>query len=366
MKIAILGTRGIPNNYGGFEQCAEYLSVGLVNRGHNVTVYSPKFHLYKGDTYKGVNIIRKSSPENILGNSASNFIYDYLCFKDATRRDFDIILELGLITSSLSIIFCRHKGKIVATNLDGLEWKREKWSKLVQKLTKKLEKYGVKNSDYLIADNIGIQQYLQKEYNLTSELIAYGAVDILPPDDTCLNDYGITEKSYFLSIARLEPENNLEMMFDAYISSNNKTPYYVVGNHTTHYGDFLKDKYRNKGIIFLGSIFNKIHLDNIRYYSKLYIHGHSVGGTNPALLEAMAAKALILAHNNKFNRSVLEKDAFYFSSSDELSKLFNQDLDSNKKEVTSNNFNKIETAYRWPVVIDQYESYFERILRESK
>ena len=366
MKIAILGTRGIPNNYGGFEQCAEYLSIGLIKKGHDVTIYSPHFHPYKEDVYKGVKIIKKLSPENILGNSAANFFYDYLCFKDATRKDFDIILELGMITSALSIIFCNHRGKIVATNLDGLEWKRAKWTSLIQKLTKKLEKYGVKYSDYLIADNLAIQKYIQQEYNIKSEFIAYGSVNCLPPDDTCLNDYGIIKKGdYFLTIARLEPENNLEMMFDAYISSNNKAPYYIVGNHITKYGDYLKDKYRNKGIIFLGGIFNKKHLDNIRHYSKFYLHGHSVGGTNPALLEAMAAKALIVAHDNKFNKSVLAKNAFYFSSSAELIDLFKQDLVSYKKDFILNNLKKIEKLYKWPLVIDQYESYFQRILREK-
>ena len=157
MKIAILGTRGIPNNYGGFEQCAEFLSVGLVEKGNQVTVYSPDFHPYKEKYYKGVSIIRKKSLKYFLGNSASNFIYDYLCFKDAVRKDFDIILELGLITSSLSIIFCNHKNKIIVTNLDGLEWKRSKWNMIIQKTTKMLEKYGVMHSDYLIADNIGIK-----------------------------------------------------------------------------------------------------------------------------------------------------------------------------------------------------------------
>jgi glycosyltransferase involved in cell wall biosynthesis len=366
MKIAILGTRGIPNNYGGFEQCAEYLSIGLAHKGHDVTVYSPHFHPYKENVYKGVKIIKKLSPENLFGNSASNFIYDFLCFKDATGRDFDIILELGLITASLSIIFCSHKGKIVVTNLDGLEWKRAKWSKLVQKLTKQLEKYGIKYSDYLIADNVGILQYIKEEYHLESEFIAYGTIDILSPVDTCLNNYGITNDNYFLSIARLEPENNLEMMFDAYILSKSQIPYYVVGNHTTPYGDFLKDKYRNKGIVFLGGIFNKTHLDNIRYYAKLYIHGHSVGGTNPALLEAMAAKTLILAHGNIFNRSVLGENAFYFLSSEELSKLFTEDLGLKKAEFITNNLNKIDKIYRWSVVVDQYESYFENILKGSK
>ena len=366
MNIAILGTRGIPNNYGGFEQCAEYLSVGLVRRGHNVTVYNPVFHPYKKKIYKGVRIVRKFSPQKFIGVSAANFVYDYLCFKDAVNNDFDIILELGLITSALSIIFCNHEGKKIVTNLDGLEWKRSKWNVFIQKTTKLLEKYGVKYSDFLIADNIGIQSYVRKEYNRKSKLIAYGALDVLPPNPDCLFDYGIKESDYFLSIARLEPENNLELMFDAYVLSNVKTPYYVVGNHLTDYGNFLKEKYQNKGIIFLGGIFNKIDLDNIRFYSTLYLHGHSVGGTNPSLLEAMAAQTLIVSHDNKFNRSVLEENAFYFSNLEDLVNLFNRDLNKKRKKFSSNNLDKIERLYRWPVIVKKYESFFKKILKDSK
>ena len=228
--------------------------------------------------------------------------------------DFEIILQLGLITSSLSIILCRHKGKVIATNIDGLEWKRAKWSPFIQNITKRLERYGIKNSDYLIADNIGIQEYIKNEYNRHSEFIPYGALKPTKNNQDILDFYKMKPNSYYLSIARLEPENNLEMMFDAYLLSGSNFPYFVIGKHPTIYGDFLKDKYRNKGIIFLGAIYDKEVLDNIRYYSKLYIHGHSVGGTNPSLLEAMAAKALIVSHDNKFNRSVLNKNAFYFKN----------------------------------------------------
>ena len=363
MKIAILGTRGIPNNYGGFEQCAEYLSVGLVEKGHQVSVYSPDFHPYKEENYKGVRIIRKKGLKSFLGNSASNFIYDYLCFKDAARKDFDIILELGLITSALSIIFCNHKNKVVVTNLDGLEWKRSKWNYLVQKITKALEKYGVKHSDYLIADNVGIQKYIVDEYNRNAEFISYGAVDTAAPSPNFLKEYSLVPDNYILTIARLEPENNLEMMFDGYIESKIQTPYFVVGNHLTEYGDFLKDKYRNTGIIFLGGIFNKPHLDNIRYYSSFYLHGHSVGGTNPALLEAMAAKTFILAHDNQFNKSVLYQDAYYFNSPKTLAALLeNKEISNNKIEFAQNNLSKIVEVYSWSIVVDQYESFFKRIL----
>jgi hypothetical protein len=362
MKIAILGTRGIPNNYGGFEQCAEYLSVGLAERGHDVTVYSPHFHPYNNDNYKGVNIIKKLSPQKIFGNSASNFIYDYICFKHAVNKDFEIILQLGLITSSLSIIFCRHKGKIITTNIDGLEWKRAKWNRFIQNLTKRLERYGIKNSDYLIADNIGIQQYIKNEYNRNSEFIPYGALKPKKENAAILDFYKMKPNRYYLSIARLEPENNLEMMCDGYLLSKSNLPYFIIGKHPTKYGDYLKDKYRNKGIIFLGAIYNKEDLDNIRYYSKLYIHGHSVGGTNPSLLEAMSAKALIASHDNKFNRSVLNKNAFYFSSTEQLSLIFNKQF-HNKKEIINNNLDKINKLYRWPLIVEKYESYFKKILK---
>lgn len=363
MKIAILGTRGIPNNYGGFEQCAEYLSVGLVEKGHAVTIYSPAFHPYKENHYKGVKIIKKASPQNIFGQSASNFIYDYLCLKDAVKQDFDIILELGLITSSLSIIFCRKRGKIIVTNIDGLEWKRPKWNKIVQKVTKTLEKYGIKYSDYLIADNIAMQQYIYNEYNRDSEFISYGAIDAKMPNARCLLEYGINTNNYLLSIARLEPENNLEMMFDAYVESGIKIPYFVVGQHLTSYGDFLKDKYRDKGIIFLGGIFNKDNLDNIRYYSTFYLHGHSVGGTNPALLEAMAAQTFILAHDNEFNKSVVKSNAFYFDSVSALAELLkDREIIKKKKTFVKNNLTRIDKVYRWSIVINQYESYFKSIL----
>ena len=363
MKIAILGTRGIPNNYGGFEQCAEYLSIGLVKKGHQVAVYSPDYHPYSEEAYMGVKIIRKASPQYFFGSSVSNFIYDYLCFKDAVSKDFDIILELGLITASLSIIFCNHKNKVIVTNLDGLEWKRLKWNNIVQKITKKLEEYGVKYSDYLITDNVGIQDYIKDEYDKNSKFIAYGAVDITIPRSTYLKEYGLVPDNYLLSIARLEPENNLEMMFDGYIASRIKKPYFVVGNHLTEYGDFLKDKYRNTGVIFLGSIFNKIHLDNIRYYSSFYLHGHSVGGTNPSLLEAMAAKSFILAHDNQFNKSVVNENAFFFNSVDALADLLkDKEIINNKFVFVRNNLNKIDQEYRWSIVVNKYETYFKSIL----
>jgi len=366
MKIAILGTRGIPNNYGGFEQCAEFLSVGLVKKGHSVSVYTPNFHTYKEAEYKGVKLIRKINPKKIFGNSISNFIYDYVCLKDAIKKDFDIILELGLITASLSLILCDHKDKLVVTNVDGIEWKRTKWSRMIVSIIKVLEKYGIKHSDYLIADNDGISEYLLKKYNRLSKMISYGTNKIKNPSPDFLKLHGLLKENYLLTIARFEPENNLEMMIDAYIKSKIKIPYIIVGNHLTSYGRFLTAKYKNLGVVFLGSIFNKNILDNLRYYSKYYLHGHSVGGTNPALLEAMAANTFIFSHKNNFNESVIEDNAFYFTNIDELvSLLQNKSLLEHKRKFIKNNLTKIDNFYKWELIINSYELYFKNILKES-
>tara|TARA_B100001758_G_scaffold246210_1_gene260764 strand:+ start:1355 stop:2458 length:1104 start_codon:yes stop_codon:yes gene_type:complete len=366
MKIAILGTRGIPNNYGGFEQCAEYLSVGLVKKGHDVTIYSPSFHTYDDKEYKGVKIIRKNSPQRIFGNSASNFIYDFLCLNDAVKRDFDIILELGLITSSLSIIFIRKNNKLIITNIDGLEWKRSKWNVFIQYFTKKLEKYGVLFSDYLIADNEGIQDYILQEYNRESKLIAYGTEINNNFNLDYLKKYNLNEKKYILSIARLEPENNLEMMIDGYILSKLNIPYIIIGNHLTQYGDFLKDKYRGKGVVFLGGIFDRSCLDSLRFFAKYYLHGHSVGGTNPALLEAMAAKSFIYTHNNKFNKSVIGENTIYFSNSREVANLLMDDNNLlRREEYINNNLRKIKEVYCWDTIVNQYEEYMKEVLLDN-
>ena len=158
MNIAIIGTRGIPNYYGGFEQCAEYLSVGLVRKGHKVTVYNSHAHPYKKSKWRGVHIIHCRDPENKIG-TIGQFIYDFNCIRDLGKRKYDIVLQLGYTSSSVWGRLMPKK-TIVTTNMDGLEWKRSKYSKEVKKFLLYAEKLAVKFSDYLISDSIGIQTYL--------------------------------------------------------------------------------------------------------------------------------------------------------------------------------------------------------------
>lgn len=354
MKIAILGTRGIPNNYGGFEQFAEHLSVGLVKSGYDVTVYSVNTHIYSKDKFKGVTIIKKWCPEGIIG-SAAHFIYDFICLRDALKKNFDVIFEFGYQSVSISYMLLTIRDSIIITNMDGLEWQRAKWSFFVKKITKWFERVAVEKSPFLISDNKGIQDYLKKEYNVESRMIPYPADEVLP-DPSFIEKYNISKFSYFLIIARLEPENNIEVILDGYLKSKTLLPFIVIGNTQTQYGKLLKEKYKKNSVIFLGSIFNKEHLDSFRGFSKCYFHGHSVGGTNPALLEAMAAKSFICAHDNVFNRDVLEENAIFFTNDMEIAEIllnFNN-LALKKKEMIDNNSAKISNIYSHKNIIKQY------------
>ena len=354
MKIAILGTRGIPNNYGGFEQSAEYLSVDLVKNGYDVTVYSVHSHPYTENRFKEVKIIKKWCPEKQIGSGA-HFIYDFLCLRDALKKDFDVIFEFGYQSVAISFLLLPIHDSIIVTNMDGLEWKRDKWSPFVKKMTKWFERVAAKKSSYLISDNKGIKDYLQQRHNVSSYMIPYAA-DKVELNSDFIKLKNIEPFSYFLLIARLEPENNIEMILDGYIKNQNVNSFFVVGNKETKYGKFLQDKYKASRVLFLGSIFNKEHLDSLRSYSKAYFHGHSVGGTNPALLEAMSAQAFIFAHDNVFNRHVLENDAYFFSDSLQIQEmLINFDtLAIRKKEMLANNIMKIQKLYSHEKITEKY------------
>jgi len=364
MKIAITGSRGIPNNYGGFEQCAENLAVLLVEAGHDVTVYNPDYHDYNSDNYKGVRIVKQWNPEKKIG-TAGNFIYDLHCMKHAINENCDILLVLGYTTASVFFPFLKKKKSILVTNMDGLEWKRDKWNAVVKKLALWFEKLGAKYSDYLVSDNREIRNYLQRTYGTDSTFIAYGATLFKNPQENILREYNIEAGKYDIIIARLEKENNVETALDGVVLSKSSTITLVIGNHQTEYGNYLKDKYKSYSHIrFMGGIYNLDHLNNLRWYSRFYFHGHSVGGTNPSLLEAMSSGALILAHDNLFNRDVLGENAFYFGNAEEASKLLlkAEKLTESRQTFINANFLKIENEYNWQKITNEYEHLFKTVL----
>lgn len=365
MRIAILGTRGVPNYYGGFEQFAEFFSTYLVEKGHEVYVYNSHNHPYQEKTFKGVNILHQNDPEHKIG-TFGQFIYDYNCIMDSRKRNFDIILQLGYTSNSVWY-FLLPKKSIIITNMDGLEWKRTKYSKPVQHILKFAEKLAVKSSHYLVADSIGIQTYLSNKYKKPSTYIAYGSSIFDEPKEELLAEYNLEKYNFNMILARLEPENNIEMILDGTVQSDDKTLTLVIGNHQTKFGEYLKNKFKNHPQVkFLGAIYNLEHLNNLRYFSKLYFHGHTVGGTNPSLLEAMASNALILAHDNEFNRGVLEENAHYFSSVEEVKNLVQTIEKNDNLQLIQNNLNAIRNKFNWEKINGEYLQFFEECLSGSK
>src|SRR6476659_2181369 len=367
MKIAIIGTRGIPNYYGGFEQFAQYLAKGLTQKGFELTVYNSHTHPYQKKTWNGVNIVHCKDLEYKMG-TAGQFIYDLNCILDARKKQYDVILQLGYTSNSVWG-WLLPKKTIVTTNMDGLEWKRTKYSGLVRNFLKHAEKLAVKYSDHLIADSMGIQEYLYAKYNKQAVFIPYGA-DIFK-DNHCLllEEFDLTPYEYDMLIARLEPENSIEIILDGRAKSNCKRKFLVVGSHNTSYGEYLKKKYAPfYDIKFIGGIYDINKLNNLRYYTNLYFHGHTVGGTNPSLLEAMASGSLVCANDNPFNRYILEADALYFKTSNDVT-LYINEVKYNQpvyQQFIANNRKKIEEKYSWDNIITQYANHLVGIMPKTK
>jgi glycosyltransferase involved in cell wall biosynthesis len=376
MKIAFVSTRGIPNNYGGFEQFAEYISVGLAERGHEVTVYSPHYHPFQGNEYKGVKIKHIYSPELWMGGSVGSFFYDYACLKDALKKEnFDIIYEAGytsIIPAYIRFNVKNIRRPIFTTNMDGLEYKRTKFNKWVQKFVFWEERMAVKHSHYLIADNMGIKDYYKEKYGKESKFLAYGANIYDNYSENYLKEYDLKAGEYLLLVARLEPENNIDMAIEGYIRSQQygKLPLLVVGKTNTPYGKQLVKTYgKYECVRFMGGIYDFDKLNSIRHYSYAYFHGHSVGGTNPSLLEAMASDCFILSHDNIFNRSVLGENAVYYCNTEQVTEFLNN-LDSTvaqyKKQYTERNLEVIRNEYSWEKLVDEHEKYFLWMINNSK
>jgi glycosyltransferase involved in cell wall biosynthesis len=281
---------------------------------------------------------------------------------DSRKRNFDVILQLGYTSSSIWY-FLLPKKTICITNMDGLEWKRTKYSSIVQKLLQFAEKLAALKSDYLVSDSLGIQSYLKQKYAKESTYIPYGATVFEYPNEEILKDYQVEKYNFNMILARLEPENNIETILDGIVLNATETTILVIGNHHTRFGNYLKQKFINQlQIKFIGAVYNMNHLDNLRYYSNLYFHGHSVGGTNPSLLEAMASKALIIAHKNDFNQAILQENAYYFSSSEDINTLISKIKKRDNLQFLENNFKAIKNQYNWNTINGDYLQLFQKSL----
>lgn len=311
IRIAILGSRGIPARYGGFETITQELSTDLAKKGFDVYVSCEAKNFKKRPyaVYKGVKLVYFPIINSI--RTISEVIYDALSAIWAAFKA-DVIYMLGY-ASIIALIVPKLLGKVVAVNVDGLEWKRRKFNRVVKFLLKCFEKLTVKIADYIIVDSYSIGSYYKKNYGISSIYIPNGIREVKPYSWEIIKKYGLERNGYYLVVARLEPENNIDLIIKGFKISNSNKKLVIISNlKRTKYCKKLLKLSRDKRILFLGAIYDRRLLMTLRRNCYAYIHGHEVGGTNPSLVEALSCGNAVLALNVAFNKEVAGRAALYF------------------------------------------------------
>lgn len=372
MKIAFVGSRGIPANYGGFETFVEEISVNLVAKyDYTVTVVcdAEQKHTNEGKPqYKGVKLLYSKYSKS---NNAILFYYDSI---KMVAADHDIVYSCGPAGGMFGPMVHKY-GNLLVTNPDGLNWKRAKWNKLVQTGFRTFEFLATKFSDYIACDSYGIEKHIQDSYHTKKTFVAeYGAypnayvgVDN-DETDKVLKKYGLKKNAYHLVVSRLEPENHVHVIIGGYGREKRDCPLAVVGNlKDNEYVKSLQNS-ANENVLFLGGIYNKQELEIVRANALDYLHGHSVGGTNPSLLEAMASKNLCICHDNIFNREVVGENGCYFANETDVQILLvDIEKDSAKFDAMRTGvFQKILSYYTWEAMTKKYDDVFKRIVEERR
>lgn len=359
LTIGIIGTRGIPNRYGGFEAFAEELSVRLVRRGHRVVVYVPHDHPWKEDSYRGVGLVRCHDPSAWLG-AAGQFVYDLLCNLNARRNSCDLLLHLGYTSDSVWYRLWSPRAAHLC-NMDGMEWQRAKYPAAVRTFLKRAEQWAARRSDLLVADSPVIRDYLASQYPTPVRFISYGATVQESFRPETVRGFGVEPGRYDLLVARMEPENNIRMALEARGNLGAEIPLLVFGNATSYGRKLQKEFGGAEGIRFPGSLYDTGKMNALRHFSRYYIHGHSAGGTNPSLLEAMACGCRIVAHDNAYNRAVLGGSAGYYTDAGSLSDLLTYPPGRIFDEWTRENLAIIRTRHDWERITTEYEEAFRTV-----
>lgn len=353
-RVAIIGTQGVPAAYGGFETLVENLLGDNCPADIQYTVFcSSREQSSRPLQYKGARL--RYIP--LSSHGIQSIPYDILSMMLASRG-YDVLLVLG--TSGCSFLpalrlFCR---KRLVVNIDGIEHRRDKWSPLARRVLLFSERMALKHADAIVADNAGIVDYVKATYGVTPHNIAYGAdhanVDV---DDEfaggVLKRYGVQAGSYGISVCRVEPENNPGLILEAF--AQHGAPLLFIGNWAhSEYGLSLKRKYASVANIHIcDPEYDLATLSALRTNARWYLHGHSAGGTNPSLVEAMTAGRPILAYDVVYNRATTFDSAYYFADVPQLIALLHRsDLDGTPMQHLAS------THYTWPLIASKYLQLF--------
>lgn len=364
LHIAMVGTRGVPAHYGGFETAIEEIGQRLVQRGNRVTVYCRDMNRgpsAKPTQYLGMDLVhlaamRKRSLETLshTGLSVAHMLRH--------RPDAAIVFNAA---NAPYLPVIRAAGIPVATHVDGLEWKRAKWGRAGRNYYQLVERLAVRWSDSLIADAAGIQDYYRKKFDADTVYLAYGAP--LPAEGAAdkLAQLGLEPHGYHLLVARFEPENHVHLIVEGFALSNARLPLVVVGS--APYSDRYTKLVHGLGddrVQFVGGVWDQQLLDQLYSNALVYWHGHSVGGTNPSLLRAIGSGTATNAYDVDFNREVLEDSGRYFTRPQDVARLV-AEAESPEADVTARGeqAQRLAARFNWDLVADGYEQLCQDLAR---
>ncbi len=356
IKLAVVGAHGLPAKYGGYCTLAEYLAEYHPD-DFDVTVYCVKSEFEdRPEMYKGVHLVYLDYPAR--GIMAWKFHAHSI--KHAIQNKADCILLCGC-SGGFSLPFYRKYRSKFYLNIGGIEWARNKYNAIMQRIVKYLMQVAVNNSGHLVADNIGMKEYILEEYKRgDSVVIAYGG------DQACKEEatlevkakYPFMAGNYAVAIARIQPDNNTDLLLEAFKDA--KMPLVYIGNwNVSEYGIETKKKYsKEKNLILLDAIYEIHELNMIRSNCSLYVHGHSAGGTNPSLVEAMHLGVPLACYDNGFNNNTTYNRAIYFNSIEDLKEKISSSTPEQLK-VNAETMKKLAMEhYQWKTIAAQYYDFF--------
>ncbi len=362
MRIALIGTRGVPARYGGFETCAEELGRRFARDGHAVDVFCRAgYYRQKARCYRGMNLIYlpylRLKSLDTLSHSLISLLY-------ASMKHYDVLLVFNPGNGPF-LILPKLAGQRTVLNVDGLEWERRKWNRLGKAYHRWAARTAARLADILVADSREIQRYYLQEFRRPTEYLSYGADPESSREPGVLEKYGLTPRDYFLQITRFEPENNPWLSVQAFRQLQTSKKLVLVGGvmYRSPYAERIATE-RSEGVRLPGFIYDPLVLRELRTNCLAYIHGNEVGGTNPALLQAMASGCLVLALDTAFNREVLGEGGLYFARDA-------QDLASRMKWVIDHPAELgpyqikareiIARKYQWEAAAQSYERLFGKL-----
>jgi len=368
MNIALIGTRGVPASYGGFETFYEELGKRLAERGHEITVYCREsYYPEKVDKYLGMKLIYLP---NLKKKSLDTLSHTFFSILHAIRQPYDVYMVCNAANSPV-LLLPRLLGKRIAINTDGLEWKRGKWGKVARTYYKVCERISTILAHRVVADSHGIQDYYASEYHVATTFIPYGAYLSESRKPDLLEKLGIKPGEYFLQITRFEPENNPLLTIQAYKQLDTGKKLVIIGG-VPYKSDYSRqiniEAVGHPNIILPGSIYDKELLNEIWCNCFAYIHGNEVGGTNPALLQTMASGCFTIAIDVSFSRDVLADSGIFFANDSQTLATrmqwalgHGQELATYKEKAIE----RIRLHYSWDKVADEYEALFAEMCGDT-